>query len=89
MGIAEPAMPRDDRPRTLARSLKSLNDGVKQAGPAAAASYTLIGAILFLGGIGYAIDAYRGGGHMFLVGGLVLGMVVGFYGLAMSIWRPK
>lgn len=82
----EPAMPREDR-KPLARSVKSLQDSVRRAGPAAAASYTLIGAILLLGGIGYAIDAWRGNSHVFLVSGLVLGIVVGFYELVRSVWQ--
>lgn len=78
-------MPREDR----SRSARSQQDGVRRAGPAAAASYTLIGAILLLGGIGYAIDAYRGSGSGFLVTGLMLGLVVGFYELARTMWRPR
>ena len=89
-GPTEPAMLGDERPRSLARSLRSLHSNVQRAGPAAAASYTLIGAILLCGGIGYAIDRYRGGGSdAFLVSGLILGLVVGFYELAMTMWRPR
>jgi F0F1-type ATP synthase assembly protein I len=81
MGVTEPAMPHEKRP------LKTLSDNVRRAGPAAAASYTLIGGIMLLGGIGYAIDLYRGAGHAFLITGLILGIVVGFYELAMSVFR--
>ena len=52
----------------------------------ALASYTLIGAILVLGGIGYALDAWRGRDHWFLLGGLLLGIIVGFYELAKAVW---
>ena len=58
-----------------------------QAGPVALASYSLIGAILVLGGIGYALDAWRGGGHLFLLGGLLLGLIVGFYELAKAVFK--
>ena len=51
------------------------------------ASYTLIGAIILLGGIGYAIDKWRGTSPWFLFGGLILGLIVGFYELAKTIWR--
>ena len=51
------------------------------------ASYTLIGAIVLLGGIGYALDEWRGTSHWFLFGGLILGLVVGFYELARTLWR--
>ena len=49
-------MPEDDRGQFLARSLSYLQENVRRAGPAASAGYTLIGAILLLGGIGYALD---------------------------------
>jgi F0F1-type ATP synthase assembly protein I len=70
-----------------ARSLKYLQDNIRRAGPAAAAGYTLIGAIVLLGGIGYALDAWRGTSPWFLLGGLLAGIVVGFYELAKIIWK--
>ena len=71
----------------LARSMRFLQENVRKAGPAAAASYTLIGAIILLGGIGYAIDEWRGTTvHWFLLGGLLLGLLVGFYELAKTVW---
>ena len=79
----------DDGDDPLARATKNLQDNVRRSGPAAAASYTLVGAIMLLGGIGYAIDHWRGTSHGFLLGGLVLGLVVGFYDLAKAVWRPK
>jgi F0F1-type ATP synthase assembly protein I len=70
----------------LARSTRSLQEGVRTSGPAAAASYTLIGAIILLGGIGYALDAWRGTSPWFLLGGLLLGLIVGFYELAKTVF---
>jgi F0F1-type ATP synthase assembly protein I len=70
----------------LARSFRYLQDSVRRSGPAAAASYTLIGAIILLGGIGYVIDEWRGTSPWFLLGGLLLGLVVGFYELAKTVW---
>ena len=70
-----------------ARSIGTMQDSAGQAGPAAGASYTLIGAIIVLGGIGYGIDRWRGTSPWFLFGGLVLGLIVGFYELARVIWR--
>jgi F0F1-type ATP synthase assembly protein I len=81
-------MPENDRKPLLGQSMESLQDNVQQAGPAAGASYTLIGAIILLGGIGYAIDAWRGTGPWGLLGGLLLGIIVGFYELAKTVWRP-
>jgi F0F1-type ATP synthase assembly protein I len=80
-------MPNDDRTRGLARSLKALHESAQRAGPAAAASYSLIGSIVFLGGLGYAVDTWQGTAPAFLVGGLILGLVTGFYLLAKAIWR--
>jgi F0F1-type ATP synthase assembly protein I len=78
----------DDRDEPfLARSLRYMQENLRRSGPAAAAGYTLIGAIAFLGGIGYAIDAWRGTSPWFLVTGLLLGIIVGFFELAKTIWR--
>jgi F0F1-type ATP synthase assembly protein I len=78
-----------DRDLFLARSLKNLQDNIRRSGPAAAAGYTLIGAILLLGGIGYALDAWLGTSPWFLLSGLLAGIVVGFYELAKTVWgRP-
>jgi F0F1-type ATP synthase assembly protein I len=81
-------MPDDDQGRFLGRSMQYLQENLRRAGPAAGASYTLIGAIILLGGIGYAIDAWRGTSPWFLFAGLLLGIVVGFYELAKTVWRP-
>jgi F0F1-type ATP synthase assembly protein I len=70
-----------------ARSAKALQSTIVGSGPAAMASYTLIGAIILLGGIGYAVDQWRGTSPWFLFGGLILGLIVGFYELAKTIWR--
>jgi F0F1-type ATP synthase assembly protein I len=78
----------DEGDDPLARATKYLQDNVRRSGPAAAASYTLVGAIILLGGIGYAIDRWRGSSPWFLLGGLLLGLVIGFYDLARAVWRP-
>jgi F0F1-type ATP synthase assembly protein I len=80
-------MPEDDRGPLLGSSLQDLQENARRAGPAAGASYTLIGAIILLGGIGYAVDRWQGTTPWFLVGGLMLGIVVGFYELAKTVWR--
>jgi F0F1-type ATP synthase assembly protein I len=78
----------DDGDRNVQRSLKAFQDNMRRAGPAAVAGYSLIGAIILFGGIGYAIDAWRGTSPWFLVSGLFLGLIVGFYGLAKTVWGP-
>ena len=78
-----------DDPDFLARSLQYLQDNVRRSGPAAAASYTLIGGIVLFGGVGYAVDRWRGTSPGFLLGGLLLGLVVGFYDLAKTVFGSK
>jgi F0F1-type ATP synthase assembly protein I len=77
----------DDGKDFLAGSAKSLQDNVRRSGLAAGASYTLIGAIVLFGGIGYALDRWRGTSPWFLLGGLFLGLIVGFYELAKTVWQ--
>ncbi len=60
---------------------------MQRSGPAATASYTLIGAIILLGGLGYMVDLWRGTSPWFLFAGLVLGLIVGFYELARAVWH--
>ncbi len=56
-------------------------------GAGGAASYTLIGAIILLGGIGYAVDAWKGTAPWGVFVGLSLGIVVGFYELVKTMWH--
>ncbi len=77
----------DDRGTSFARSLQFLQENLRRSGPAVVAGYTLIGAILLLGGIGYAVDRWQGTSPWFLLGGLLLGVVVGMYELAKTVWR--
>ena len=63
------------------RSAESLQDNVTTGGTGRRASYTLIGAIILLGGIGYGLDRWRGTAPWGLFVGLMLGLIVGFYEL--------
>lgn len=80
-------MPHEDRRTPLEQSLESFQETVRQSGPAAMGSYSLIGAIILLGGIGYAVDHWRGQSHWGLLVGLVLGLIVGFYELAKTVFK--
>ena len=71
----------------LGKSLRYMQENIRRAGPAATASYTLIGAIVLLGGIGELVDRWQGTAPWFLLAGLLLGMVVGFYELAKTVWK--
>ena len=77
----------NERETPLERSTRALQQRAEQAGPAAGASYTLIGAIILLGGIGYGVDYWRGSSPWGLLGGLLLGIIVGFYELARTVWK--
>jgi F0F1-type ATP synthase assembly protein I len=72
---------------SLSRSTRSLQENVTSSGAVAGASYTLIGGIILLGGIGYAIDKWRGTAPWFLVAGLFLGIIVGFYELIKTVFQ--
>ena len=72
----------------LGKSLRFMQETIRRSGPAATASYTLIGAILLLGGIGFAVDYWQGTEPWFLLAGLLWGIVVGFYELAKTVWKP-
>ena len=52
-----------------------------------AAAYGLVGAIVLFGASGYALDRWRGTAPWFLLAGLVLGVVVGFYELIKATYR--
>ena len=80
-------MPEDDRSRRFARSLAYFQDTVRRSGPAASASYGLIGALLLFGAIGYGLDRWLGTAPWCLFGGLVFGIIVGFYELAKTVWH--
>ena len=67
--------------------MRYFQDTVRRSGPAASAGYTLIGSLGLLGGIGYAVDAWKGTSPAFLLGGLILGIIVGFYELAKTVWH--
>jgi len=62
---------------------------VQQAGPSAGASYTLIAAILLFGLGGYFIDKKYATDPWFLLGGILLGLIIGFYELAKVTFFKK
>ena len=79
------ARPPDEAPALFfERSAQSLQENVTRSGPVAAASYSLVGAIILLGAIGYALDRWLDTSPWFLIGGLLAGVVVGFNELIKS-----
>ena len=77
----------NERDPFLARSLQQLQDNIRRAGPAATASYSLIGALFLLGGAGHLVDRWQGTEPWGLLAGLLAGIGIGFYGLAAVMWR--
>ncbi len=53
------------------------------------ASYTLIGAIILFGGLGAGLDRWLGTTPWCLLGGLLLGLIVGFFELAKAVFRQQ
>jgi hypothetical protein len=76
----------DNRGPLGTRSLRYLQENLRRSGPAIAASYALIGAIVLFGGIGYAVDRWQETAPWFAVAGLLLGVIVGLYEIAKIVW---
>ena len=74
-----------DAGQILEQSAKSLQDNLTKSAPVAAANYTLVGGIILLGGLGYWADRRFGTWPWLLLGGLLCGMVVGFYEIVKSV----
>jgi len=72
---------------SYSKSARSLQENASRAGTAASVSYTLIGSIILLGGLGYGFDVWRGTSPWGVLVGLLLGVVVGFYELIKTTWR--
>ena len=71
---------------SVSRAARALQENVSRSGAVAGAAYTLVGGILLLGGIGYAVDQWQGTSPWFLLAGLFLGIVVGFYELVKTVF---
>ncbi|MGH9309216.1 MAG: AtpZ/AtpI family protein [Vicinamibacterales bacterium] len=80
--------PRDTEAPNLP-GLGGLQANVDRSASVAGASYSLIGAIVLLGGAGYFADEWLETSPWLLVSGLLLGIIVGFYELARVVWRRK
>ena len=62
-------------------------NGRKSLQQAVGASYTVLGALALFGFGGYWLDRYRGSENIWLIIGLLLGVVVGMYELAKYILK--
>ena len=77
----------DDRSSLVVRSLKARQGNIGRAQPAIAASYTLVGAVVLCGGLGYLLDSRYGTAPWLATSGLAVGLTVGMYQLAKAMWR--
>ena len=68
-------------------TVEGLQSTAERAGPAASISYSLIGAIGVMTAVGYGLDRWLGTWPWCLVGGMLFGVVTGFYLLAKEVWR--
>jgi len=54
---------------------------------AMSAAYSVLGALMLFGGVGYWLDKRSGGDTWWLLIGLILGVVVGMYELAKMVLK--
>ena len=74
-------------PGDRARANEVLQDNLQRAEPRIVASYALIGAILLFGGLGYVLDRWLASGPWGLLTGLLVGCLIGFANLIVSLRR--
>ena len=77
----------NDQEDYLSKSIKQFQRFVRQSGPAASAAYTLLGSVLLLSLIGYNLDKYFKSSPVYIIIGLCLGILIGFYELYKSIFK--
>ena len=78
---------RDERVLMKREAVESMQGNLTRGEPAILASYTLIGAIVLMGGAGFAADRYFGTTPWALLAGLIAGLGIGFYQLAQVLRR--
>lgn len=71
------------------KSLEYFQKIIKDSGPAATASYTLMASVLMFTIFGVYIDSRKGTSPTGTLIGLIAGLLVGFYHLAKTIWTRK
>ena len=85
-----PERPHDDVERQESDGLlgqaTEFQRNLRSSAPYAAASYTLIGGIVVLGGLGYFADGWFDTSPWLLLLGLLMGILVGFYELIRVVW---
>lgn len=72
-----------------AKSFIYLQKIVQKSGPAATASYTLMASVLILTLLGWYVDDVKETSPFGILLGLGLGLLLGFYYLARTIWPGR
>ena len=65
----------------IRKALNEFQRILRKSAPAANASYSLIGSLIIFSMGGYFLDNYLSSFPTFMILGIALGLVVGFYGL--------
>jgi F0F1-type ATP synthase assembly protein I len=68
-----------------ARANEALQNNLQRSESRILASYALIGAIILFGGLGYVVDRWAHTSPWFLMAGLLVGIVFGFFRLLRSV----
>ena len=80
--------PGPQRKNFLAQANERFQERATNAVPSALVGYALIGSIILFTLIGYFLDKWRGGSsHLFLILGVIVGIIVGFSDLASFVWK--
>jgi F0F1-type ATP synthase assembly protein I len=66
---------------------KSLQENLDRGEPVIFASYSIVGAILLLGGAGYLVDRWLDTLPWFSLAGVSVGLLVAFYALIAAVRR--
>ena len=75
-------MAASDHKQDGGQAVGPLQDSLQQSEPAILVSYGLIGAMLLLGGGGYALDWWLGTSPWLVLVGLLAGLIIGLYSLS-------